>query len=110
MNEERQQQFLATNCPFAEEGYPAVYVLDALDGDDLARFRAHLPTCPICTAEVATLGVTAAQLPFLAQHHKATVIDINPDASAISVIADYYLQGPSGIILPALVEALRRVE
>ncbi len=65
MNEERQQQFLATNCPFAEEGYPAVYVLDALDGDDLARFRAHLPTCPICTAEVATLGVTAAQLPFL---------------------------------------------
>ena len=61
---------------------------------------------------VGTSGVVypAAQLPFLAQHHKATVIDINPDASAISVIADYHLQGPSGVILPALVEAMWRVE
>ena len=65
MNIEQRQQFNATHCTFAEEGYPAAYVLESLDGDDLARFRAHLPTCPICTAEVATLGVTAAQFPLL---------------------------------------------
>ena len=65
MNEERQQQFLATHCTFAEEGYPATYVLEALDGEELAQFRAHLATCPICTAEVVTLGATAAQLPLL---------------------------------------------
>ncbi|MFN8517404.1 MAG: anti-sigma factor [Chloroflexia bacterium] len=65
MNEERQRQFAATHCRFADEGFPAAYVLDALDGTDLAQFRAHLPTCPICTAEVATLGATAAQFPLL---------------------------------------------
>lgn len=65
MNKERQQQFFAPHCPLTNDGYPAVYVLAALDGAELAQFRAHLPTCPICTAEVATLGVTAAQLPLL---------------------------------------------
>ena len=65
MNIEQRQQFNATHCTFAEEGYPAAYVLEALDGEDLARFRIHVPTCPICTAEVATLGVTAAQFPLL---------------------------------------------
>lgn len=65
MNEERQRQFNATHCTFADEGFPAAYVLDALDGTDLTQFRAHLPTCPICTAEVATFGATAAQFPLL---------------------------------------------
>ncbi len=65
MNEERRRQFSVAHCPFADEGFPAAYILDALDGMDLAQFRAHLPTCPICTAEVATLGATAAQLPLL---------------------------------------------
>jgi hypothetical protein len=65
MNEERRRQFNAAHCSFADEGFPAAYVLDALDGEELAQFRAHLPTCPICTAEVATLGATAAQLPLL---------------------------------------------
>ncbi|MFN8514967.1 MAG: anti-sigma factor [Chloroflexia bacterium] len=41
MNEERQRQFAATHCRFADEGFPAAYVLDALDGTDLAQFRAH---------------------------------------------------------------------
>jgi len=39
--------------------------MEALDSAELAQFRVHLPTCPICVAEVATLGVTAAQLPLL---------------------------------------------
>lgn len=65
MNEERQRPLRATHCTFADEGFPAAYVLDALDGTELAQFRAHLPTCPICTAEVATLGATAAQFPLL---------------------------------------------
>ncbi len=65
MNEEQRRQFSITHCTFADEGFPAAYVLDALDGAELAQFRAHLPTCPICTAEVATLGTTAAQLPLL---------------------------------------------
>jgi hypothetical protein len=65
MNEERRRQFGATHCSFADEGFPAAYVLDALDGAELREYRAHLPICPICTAEVATLGATAAQFPLL---------------------------------------------
>ena len=65
MNTEQRRQFSATHCPVADEGYPAAYALDALDGPELARFRDHLATCPICAAEVATFRVTAAQLPLL---------------------------------------------
>lgn len=65
MNTEPRRQISATHCPVADEGFPAAFVLDALDGADLADFRDHLATCPICAAEVATLGVTAAQFPLL---------------------------------------------
>jgi hypothetical protein len=50
MNEEQRRQFSAAHCTFAAEGFPAAYVLTALDGTELAQFRAHLPTCPIPTA------------------------------------------------------------
>lgn len=50
-------------CPFEEQGFPAAYALDALDGEDLACFVEHLRTCPICPAVVAEFRATAAQLP-----------------------------------------------
>ena len=78
MNIERRQQFNATQCALAEEGYPAAYVLEALDGADLVRFRAHVPHCPVCTAEVATLGVTAAQLPLLLDPDADDAPDLQP--------------------------------
>lgn len=65
MNEERRRQFSATHCTYADEGFPAAYVLDAIDGPEVREYRAHLAICPICTAEIATLGATAAQLPLL---------------------------------------------
>ena len=34
------------------ETLAAVYVVGALDGDDLAQFEAHLPDCAICQAAV----------------------------------------------------------
>lgn len=48
----------------------------------------------------------AASLPGVAQAHGAKVIDINPDPSPISRMADLFLQGPAGEILPALVRAM----
>ena len=50
-------------CAFAAQGFPAAFVLEALDGDDVTAFRQHLPTCAICQAEVAAFGATTAQLP-----------------------------------------------
>lgn len=49
-------------CPFDEEGYPAAYVLGALDGDEQTRFIGHLPTCERCTAAVSEFGATTRQL------------------------------------------------
>lgn len=61
---ENQTQTTTQRCPFEEQGFAAAYALDALDGDELRAFSAHLPGCPICPAEVAALRATVAQLPF----------------------------------------------
>ena len=57
---------------------------------------------------VGTSGVVypAAQLPRLAEQSGARIIDINPERSPISEVADSYLQGAAGVLLPALVAAL----
>lgn len=55
----------AEGCPFEEQGFPAAYAFDALDGEDLARFRVHLPTCRICDAALREFRETTAQFPLL---------------------------------------------
>jgi anti-sigma factor RsiW len=42
----------------------ALYALDALDGEDRARFEAHLAGCAECRSELASLQGTAAALAF----------------------------------------------
>lgn len=58
---------------------------------------------------VGTSGVVypAAQLPLVAKQHGAFVIDVNPNCTPISEIADHFLQGASGVLLPQLIEAMR---
>jgi len=57
----------ALACLFEEQGYPAAYALDALDGEELMRFTEHLPSCPICARAVVDSQLTAAQLPLAAE-------------------------------------------
>ena len=61
---------------------------------------------------VGTSGVVypAAQLPLVAKAQGATVIDINRDCTAISEVADFFLQGSSGEILPQILAAMRGVK
>lgn len=59
---------------------------------------------------VGTSGMVqpAAQLPYIAKRWaNATLIDINPTQDEIAPLADLYLQGPSGVILPQIVAAMR---
>lgn len=49
----------------------------------------------------------AASLPFVAARAGATVIDVNPDRDEIARVADIFLQGTGGVVLPRLVTALR---
>jgi len=58
---------------------------------------------------VGTSGVVqpAAGLPAVAKQHGAAVIEVNPEHSLITSFADYHLHGPSGVILPQVVDILR---
>lgn len=58
---------------------------------------------------VGTSGVVqpAASLPFVAMQRGATVIEVNPQPSAITPIAEWHLAGPAGVVMPQLVEAVR---
>lgn len=57
---------------------------------------------------IGTSGLVspASELPYWAKQNGATIIEINPEYSMITRYADVVLNGASGKILPALVEAL----
>ncbi len=57
---------------------------------------------------VGTSGVVypAAQLPQVAREHGAAVIDVNPEKGPMASLADIFLQGPSGVVLPQLVKQI----
>jgi NAD-dependent deacetylase len=69
---------------------------------DLAR------TCDAMLV-VGTSGAVqpAASLPSIARRSGAVVIDVNPAPDEIAEVADVFLQGRGGKVLPALAEALR---
>jgi NAD-dependent deacetylase len=57
---------------------------------------------------VGTSGVVnpAAQLPSVAKHAGAKVIEVNPERTPLTRIADMWLAGASGVILPRILEAM----
>lgn len=57
---------------------------------------------------IGTSGLVtpAANLPSLAKAHGATLIEVNPVETPITPLCDIKLDGPSGVILPQLIEAL----
>ncbi len=57
---------------------------------------------------VGTSGVVqpVAGLPFLAREHGATIIEVNPNRTPITRVADLFLAGPAGVVLPQVVAAL----
>lgn len=52
----------------------------------------------------------AAALPVKAKQYGATLIEVNPNKTAISHYADFRLEAPSGIALPILLEKLKEIE
>jgi NAD-dependent deacetylase len=80
-----------------EEMLPA----DALAAAENAARRCDLMLVAGTSAEV----YPAAALPQLAEAAGALVVEVNPDSTALSHRVDYALRAPSGVALPALVEA-----
>lgn len=60
---------------------------------------------------VGTSGIVypAAGLPSLAQEFGAVIIDINPERDALSSMAEIFLQGPSGEILPQILDEIDKI-
>ncbi|MCY4411547.1 MAG: NAD-dependent deacylase [Caldilineaceae bacterium] len=98
---------------------PACGVCGDLVRPDVVWFGEGLPWEAVETAAeaaqacdlmlvVGTSGLVypAAQLPLIAQRAGAKVIDVNPEPGPISSVADLFLQGKSGEILPAVVRAV----
>jgi len=86
---------------------------------DVVWFEEMLPEHAVATAEDAVrrcdvllvVGTSAevypaAALPAHARRSGATVVEINPNATALSAAADHVLRGAAGAVLPALVAAL----
>jgi NAD-dependent deacetylase len=86
---------------------------------DVVWFQEELPRVALARAELAArtcdamlvVGTSAevhpaAALPLQAQARGASVIEVNPDATALTERADFVLRGPSGVVLPALLAAL----
>jgi NAD-dependent deacetylase len=82
---------------------------------DITLFGEALPEEPFLQAQGAahvadivlllgTSGIVypAATLPGLARSHGAKVIEINPNPTELSDIADLVIRGPTGEVLPRL--------
>jgi NAD-dependent deacetylase len=85
---------------------------------DVVWFEEMLPAQALASAEDAArrcdlllvIGTSAevypaAGLPPLAREHGARIVEINPNATALSSHADYVLRGASGVVVPQLVSA-----
>lgn len=87
---------------------------------DVVWFGENLPTLALEAAWQAsqlcdiflcvgtsTIVEPAASLPFMALQYGATLIEINLNTTPLSTIVKYVFRGPSGVILPHLVDCLR---
>ena len=75
---------------------------DALDQCYRQAFSADL----FLTVGTSAVVYPAAEFPIMAKRRGAPLIEINPEESALSEIADVVVRAPSGIAVPALVELL----
>ena len=85
-----------------------VWFGEALPEPEIGRAFLLGRTCDAMLV-VGTSGVVqpAASVPVLAARSGAPVIDVNPERDDLAVIADIFLQGRGGELLPRLVAALK---
>jgi NAD-dependent deacetylase len=74
---------------------------DALQAAEDAARRCQILLVVGTSAEV----YPAAALPYYAKSAGATIVEINPNPTPLSDVADYVLRDPAGAVLPALVAA-----
>jgi NAD-dependent deacetylase len=84
-----------------------VWFGEQLRGDALARAQQAAAQCDLfLSIGTSTLVYPAAELPFIAGSNGATVIEINPDFTPLSKLADIALREKAGVALPAIAAAM----
>jgi NAD-dependent deacetylase len=109
----------ATSVPL-EEGRPRCVECGGLVRPDVVWFGESLPEAEweggVRAAQSADLFLSigtsavvypAASLPGLAKRAGAYLVEVNPEPTPLTAVADEFLQGSAGTILPDLAEAAR---
>ncbi len=87
-----------------------VWFGEMLPAEALARAEAAAEQCEVFLSIGTSAQVyPAAELPLRALSAGATVVEINPERTALSRHVHFALQGSAGAILPQLLQELRRV-
>jgi NAD-dependent deacetylase len=87
-----------------------VWFGEALPPDSLEKAFAEVRSADFIFV-VGTSGLVqpAASLPYIGKQAGAYIVEVNPEETPITDIADCFLQGPSGRILSNLIEQLRAI-
>lgn len=85
-----------------------VWFGEMLPEEAVSRAWAAAQSCDVLLL-VGTSGTVwpAAELPHIAKDAGATVIEVNPERSELTAVADLFLPGQAGEVLPRLVKAVR---
>ena len=84
-----------------------VWFGEALPLDALAKAEAAAAHCQVfLSVGTAAEVYPAAELPLAAKRAGATLVEINPQATALTQLADFVLQERAGTALPLLLKAL----
>lgn len=80
-----------------------VWFGELLPEDEWEESERAMSRADVCLC-IGTSGIVypAASLPVIARHHGALLVEINPERTPLSDLADEVLTGPAGVILPAL--------
>lgn len=84
-----------------------VWFGEALPQEALQRAQDAAAQCDLfLSIGTSTMVYPAAELPFIAGSNGATVIEVNPDSTPVSQLADFVLREKAGAALPMLTAAM----
>lgn len=84
-----------------------VWFGETLPPDALRRAQQAAADCDLfLSIGTSTVVYPAAELPYIAGSNGATVVEINPDATPLSRLANFVVREKAGIALPAIAAAM----
>lgn len=87
-----------------------VWFNEALPPDAMNRAQRELMNASVLlVVGTSSLVHPAAGLPLLALQKDIPVVEINPDDTPLTRLATYVLPGPSGKVMPQIVDALKKI-